>query len=178
MRFLLPWALAAGLSLAASNSAYAQGNCQRNGNGVCAVGGTATYGLSLTITKAARLTTSSTTVPLPSPTAAQYDTTFGTPASLGLIINSNTPWSLLVSGAQATWTAGGGGRVNKPVGDLQYAFALGGPFTNLTTTGVSVLTGTATASATYTMYFRVRYSWNVDNPGTYSMPVQLVLSAP
>lgn len=164
--------------LLSAQSAAAQGNCTRSGNGVCAVGGTATYGLTLTITKVARLVLSANPLALPTPDAVQFDNGTGTSAALGIIVQSNTPWSFAVAANQAFWTAGVGGRVNKPAADLQYSFVLNGTYTDMTTGDVTLQSGSATAGTNYTLYLRVKYNWNLDTPALYSLPVRVVLSAP
>lgn len=164
--------------LALPGTLAAQGSCTRNGNGTCVVGGTATYGLTLTITKAARLLVSANSIALPTPTVPQYDAGVGTAASIGIIVRANTPWSLGVRAQSATWTASLGGRVDKPVGDLQYASALAGPYTDATTSVVTFVSGTATASGTFTLFARVKYNWTLDPPASYSIPIELTLTAP
>jgi len=159
-------------------AALGQGNCTRNGNGTCAVGGTATYGLTLTITKASRVTVSTLTVTLPSPTLANYQAGVGSNGTLGVIVQANTPWSLAVAAVNATWTASPGGRANKPAEDLQWATAFAGPYTDMTTVNATVSSGTATAATNFTVHFRVKYAWTLDSPGDYNLPLRLVLTAP
>lgn len=176
------WVRAAAAVVAAlllgAGTAAGQGNCQRNGNGTCAVGGTATYGLTLTITRAARVTATTTSLTIPAPNLASYDTGFGTPTLLGVTVQANTPWTLDLAGVDATWTAGVGARPDKPVGDLQWAFTAPGAYSDLTQTNVTVFSGPATANTSGELYFRVRYDWTLDSPGTYSLPIRLVLTAP
>ena len=169
--------LLAGVLLVPQRAA-AQGNCTRNGNGVCAVGATATYGLTLTITRAARLVTSTTTLTLPAPSLASYDAGFGDPALVQVTAQANTPWTLALAGVDATWTAGPGARANKPVADLQWSYTPAGAYTDLTQTDLTVFSGTATAGTNGNLYFRVRYDWTLDSPGAYSLPIRLVLTAP
>lgn len=156
----------------------AQGNCQRNGNGSCQVGATASYGLTLTITKASRVTVSTVTVSLPAPGVSDYDAGIGSNGTLGVLVQANTPWSVAIAAVNATWTASLGGRANKPAGDLQWATAIGGPWLDMTTVNASINSGTATAGTNFTMHFRVKYDWTLDSPASYNLPLRLVLTAP
>ena len=94
---------------------------------------------SLTIGTLLRLTIDDTSTALTTPTEAIYDA--GNTVSTGPVatIKTNGNWTLLVRATAATWTAtGAGARAAKPVGDLKWGRAVGGPFTAMTTTNATV----------------------------------------
>lgn len=170
---------AAAIAALMTGPAAAQGNCTVNNQASCTFGNSATYALTITVTAAVRLETTATTITLPTPTGTDFDNIFGTPASLGINVRSNRAWALSLRATTTTWTATGvGARANRPVGDLQWATAPAGPYTNMTTTNVSLGSGAPTAGANSTLYLRGRYSWILDTPGAYSLSVQLTLTAP
>ncbi len=159
----------------------AQGSCTYNGtNGNCTVGNTATYSINLTITTAVRLALSTAGVALDPPGAAEFDAGFGTTVGPTLTVKANRSWTLTIRSTQALWTASPPpARANKPSTELRVGLSAGGPFTNLTTTAFTLQTGgAATAGTVLPLYFRVVYSWLLDTPGTYSLPLQLTLTAP
>jgi len=163
----------------AAEAAAAQGTCTANNAVICTFGNTATLALTITVTAAVRLETTATSVTLATPSGTDFDNIFGAPTSLGIDVRSNRAWALSVRATTATWTASGiGARANRPVGDLQWATAPAGPYTDMTTTNLSLASGVPTAGALSTMYLRGRYAWNLDTPGSYSLSVQLTLTAP
>ncbi len=176
-----PGALVALLALVAAWPAEAQLSCTRNNRGTCTVGGTnGTIALNITVTRAVRMSLGSTTVTLTQPGAAEFDAGFGQTAAPTFVVKANAPFSVSLRSTQATWTASPApARANKPVTDLQWGVAVGGPFTNVTTTAVTIHTGgAASAGTTIPLQFRVRYDWLLDTPGTYSLPLQLTITAP
>ncbi len=157
----------------------AQGTCEVNNQASCVFGNDATHAISVTITVAARLTASATSLTLPSPGAASFDAGFGVPASVGLQVRANTSWSVTILALDALWAATPGtARQDKPASDLQFSVAMEGPFTDLSTLGQSVISGVATGTAAPTLYLRAKYAWAMDAAGAYTLPVQLVLTAP
>jgi hypothetical protein len=172
-------ALALGLVSLASSAAEGQVNCTVNNAATCTAGGAATTAITITISTVARLTSLSSSITLPVPDINQFDAGFGTPVAVALSVRANTTWSLSIRGGAALWTATPGTAwQNKPVGDLQWATSVGGPFTNMTTTLVPLASGTATAGSAPPLFMRGRFQWINDRPGNYTMAVQVVLTAP
>lgn len=150
-----------------------------NNRATCVVGGTATYGMNLTVTTVVRLQLPSAVVPLGTATATEFAAGFGTAALTPLVVRANRSWTVTLRSTAGTWTGTGPqARANKPVGDLQWGTAAGGPFTAMSTTGATVGTGTATAGTTVNLYLRSVYVWTLDTPGAYSLPLQLTITAP
>lgn len=172
--------LVALLALGGASAAAAQDSCQRNGSGSCVAGNTAAVSLNITITRAIRMSLGSSTVTLTSPSGPEFDAGFGQTASPVLVIKSNAAFSVSLRSTQTLWTASPApARANKPASDLQWGVAVGGPFTDLSTLGATLLTGAAGTSGTVIpLQFRVKYSWLLDTPGSYSIPLQLTLTSP
>lgn len=172
-------ALAVGLLALGASSAQGQVNCSVNNQATCQAGGTATTAITITIATVARLTSPSSTISLPVPDINQFDAGFGTPVAVALSVRANTSWSLSIRGGAALWTGTPASAwQNKPVGELQWATTVGGPFTNMTTSLVPLASGPATATAAPPLFMRGRFQWINDRPGNYTMAVQVVLTAP
>ncbi len=171
--------LAAAAVLAAPRAGQAQVNCTLNNIATCTAGGTAATAITITISTVARLQAPSGSLILPTPDANQFDAGFGSPLSVALNVRANTSWTLAIRGTAALWTAAPGSAwQNKPVGDLQWATNVGGPYTNMTTVLAPLAAGAATASAAPPLFLRGRFAWASDVPGNYSLGVQVVLTAP
>lgn len=167
------------LALAAAPRLQAQGNCSVNNRNNCVLGGTAGYGMNLTVTTVVRVQIPSATLALGTATAAEFNAGFGTPILAPVNIRANLSWTLTLRSTAATWTGVGvQARANKPVGDLQWGTAVAGPFTDLTTANATIGTGAATGGAAVNLYLRTRYTWTLDTPGSYSLPLQLTITAP
>jgi hypothetical protein len=69
-------------------------------------------------------------------------------------------------------------RVDKPAGDLGWGLSPGGPFTAMTTTATTVVSGTRTAGTSTPIYFSVALSYALDTPGNYSLPLLFSLISP
>jgi hypothetical protein len=160
--------------------AWAQGICTRNGQGTCVIGDDATHAIRITITQAIRLESSSGAVSLATPTGLDYDAGFGLTVGPSLTMKANVPWTVTLRATQALWTASPApARANKPVTDLQWGVAAVGPFADLTTSTTTIATGAAGTNGTLIpLHFRVKYAWTLDTPGTYSIPLQLTVTAP
>lgn len=182
---LFPVRLAAAVGLAIAlglTPAQLHGqNCNYNGtNGNCQTTSNNTNSLRLTITAATRLALSSATVTLTAPTATDFEAGVGTGTSLDLVMRANTAWSLVFYANASTWGFSGPlARTDRPVSDLQWANALAGPYTDMVTTSTSLYSGApATAGTSRTLYFRAKYAWLLDSPGTYTMGLTFTISAP
>jgi hypothetical protein len=160
--------------------ARAQGTCSvPNGAGNCVIADNATQAANITITRAVLMSLSASSVALASPVSADYIAGFGQTTGPSLTAKANTGWNVAIRATQATWTASPApARANKPTADLQWGVAAAGPFNDLTTTNVTVQSGVATAGTVIPLYFRVKYAWTLDTPGTYSLPLQLTITAP
>jgi hypothetical protein len=170
---------AALVAFGAPSVGQAQGSCEVNNQTSCNFGNTAGFGITVAVTSAVRLTTSASTVTLETPDGDDFEAGFGTPAPLGVVVRANLGWTLSIASTQATWTAAGAeARPDRPVADLQWGTVLAGPFTDMTTSNVTMSTGAATGGTSLTLYLRARYQWLLDSPGDYSVPVQLTLTAP
>jgi hypothetical protein len=160
-------------------SASAQGVCEANNQASCAVGGDATHAITVTISTVARLSSASSTITIPVPSTTSFANGFGTPVATVLALRSNTSYAVAISAASATWTGvPGSAWQTKPAGDLEWSLDPAGPFVSVTTTPVSVSTGSATGNGVLTVYLRSRFVWASDVPGSYSLPVRFTLTAP
>lgn len=168
------------LAAIAPSGASAQGSCNYSGfGGNCVLGDNTTYAINLTITRAVRLALSASSIALDAPMPDDYDAGFGQTVGPVLTVKANSSWSVSIRTTQSTWTASPApARPNKPASELRWATSPAGPFTNFTTTAVTVRTGTASAGTAIPLHFRVAYAWLLDRPGTYSIPVQVTVTSP
>ena len=150
--------------------------CQVNNQASCVVeGGT----ISIRLTRAARLVSPTTSLSLPQADIPAFQSCFGNPELVSLAVQSNSPWSLGVQGGAAVWAAvPGSARQDKPVSDLQWATTPGGPYTDLTEALATAETGLPTGNGVVTLHLRSRYTWSLDRPGSYTIPLVVVLTAP
>jgi hypothetical protein len=130
-----------------------------------------------------RLQVSAGSTALTAPTPAHFDAGLNATTGPTLTVSANAAWTLHMRAFTALWTAtntspGAPARVNKPAADLKWSTASNGSFAALTTTDVSLLTGSATASSATTLYFQTLYNWTLDTPGNYSLSIVLTLTAP
>jgi hypothetical protein len=162
-------------ALACSDIIAAAQTCAASGiPGSCA----ATQTLSITVVRAVRVTAAPTSVAFASPTVADFDLGYSQSTGHVITVSANDQWRLQLSSSQATFTASGGARVNKPRGDLLWSTSAGGTFTAVSGTAAQIGSGTATRSAVLTLYYRIGWSWSLDTPGTYRLPLTLTVSAP
>lgn len=167
------------LLLVAAGTANGQGVCTANNQASCTAGGDATHSITLTISTNARLTSPSSNVTLSTPNSADFAAGFGTAISVPLSILSNSSWMVSLRAGAPTWTASPGSAwQTKPAGDLQWGLTSGGTFTDFTTSPVSVQTGTATGTAVLNVWLRTRFLWTADTPGSYSLPIEVIVTAP
>lgn len=157
----------------------AQGSCQVQAWGTCTVGGDATHSISVTITSVGAVQLAGGTVALPTPDHLAYTAGFSGIGSVAYSIKANDPWTIVISGASAFWTATpGSARQDKPVSDLQFATSASGPFADLSTGQVTLSSGAATAGSILTLYLRSKLSYALDNVGDYTLQVTLTITAP
>jgi hypothetical protein len=139
--------------------------------------------VSMTAGRVVRLQMSAVSTPLTAPLPADFDAGFNSTSGPTLTVSANASWTLSLRAAAATWTAtntspGAPARTNKPAADLKWSKLSTGPFAALTTSDVTLVTGTATASSATTLFFQTLYSWTLDTPGNYSMAIVLTLTSP
>ena len=171
--------LAALTGFVAMAPASAQGTCQVNNQATCTAGGDAAHAITVTISVATRLSVPLATVAVPGPTSANYEVGFGTAVSVPLTVWANSSWAISFSVAAPLWTGTPGtARQNKPAADLQWGTTSAGPFTDATTTPVSIQTGAPIGGGVVPLFLRARFQWELDAPGSYEIPVQLTITAP
>ena len=139
--------------------------------------------INLTIGRALQLVVTPTATSLTTPTPAHYDAGFAATTGPTTTIRSNAPWTLAISAGTTTWSAvntqSEAARLNKPASDLTWSTSSSGTFTALGTTPVTVASGTATPGATAaSLFYRTRYSWSLDTPGSYSLQIVFTISSP
>lgn len=169
------------LLLAFASALQAQSNCTSNPAPCSTASGTLL--INFTIGRALQLTVTPTSTSLTTPTPAHYDAGFAATTGPTTSIRSNAAWTLAISASASTWTAVSTqtepARANKPAGDLTWSTSSGGPFVALSTTPVTVASGSATAGATAaSLFYRTLYSWALDTPGDYSLQIVFTLTAP
>lgn len=171
--------LIAAAAVAVPSRSDAQLTCTANLVANCTLGGAASAGMTITIPTVARVTVASSTVALPAPTEASYNTGFGSPGSVSFEVRANAAWTVVISSASALWSfSPPSARNNKPRADLQWSLNSGGPYTDISASLVTFASGAATNSSIQTLYLRSKYNWTLDLPGSYSLPVSIVLTAP
>jgi hypothetical protein len=144
-------------------------------NATCAVNTTA----SITLRRVVRLAATPATAVLPTPTVSEFEQGFQQVLAHLVEVRANAGWQLRVSTTATVFTAAGGARPNKPAADLLWApDPLPASFQPLSTTPGLLASGTATAATTITLHYRMLWSWALDSPGTYSIPVRLTVSSP
>jgi len=123
-----------------------------------------------------------TAMNLGSPTASDYLNGFQHITGHAAEIHSNYPWQLSIRSTQSSFSGSGGARTNKPRSDLSWSLTSGSGYTVITgnnaAANVVVTTGTATGSEVVQLFYRVAWSWSLDTPGTYSLPLVLTIAAP
>ena len=152
-----------------------------------AAGGPASCSVPASVTMTAgrviRLELSATSTNLTGPTLAHFDAGLNTTPGPTLTVSANSSWTLYVRSSTAFWSAvttapGAPARADKPAENLRWSTNLGGPFVALTTTDANLLSGSATAAASSSLYFETLYSWALDTPGDYALTLVLSLTAP
>ena len=163
-----------------SRTATSQQSCNTGFLGTTCV---TTASVSMTAGVVVDLTQSSATTSLGTPVASDFTTGFKAANGPTLDVKSNGAWTIQIRAATSTWAAtntspGVNARTNKPAADLTWSGSIGGTFVPLTLTGVTLLTGNATATTVQGVFYRTLYSWLLDTPGDYSLGVILTLSSP
>jgi hypothetical protein len=157
----------------------AQGNCNVNREGACQVGATAAYALNITIAPVVRLSLPNNAIALGTATPAEFTAGFGTPVEVPLSIRANTGWAISIAVLSPVWSAAPASAwQTKPVSDLGWGASPVGPFADMGGTPATVQSGGATGNTVIPLYLRARYGWATDSPGSYSLPLQITITAP
>lgn len=139
---------------------------------------------SLTVQAVARMTVSSF-AGLGNPTVADYEVGYRDAAGPTITVKANVPWTITIRGTTSTWQSSDdpmsdeAARVDKPVGDLQAAVTVGGPFTSLVSSvgGVTLTTGSPTNESVINTFFRSLWDFGLDTPGSYTLTVTFTIVA-
>jgi hypothetical protein len=175
-RFLLA-AMVLGTAIAGN-----QANAQCTGNaGSCNTTNTASVAVSALV----KLGMGGTTTSLTSPTADQIEIGASLPDNGPTFsIKANRSWTLNIKTTNVSnWTYVGPLVGTKPISDLTWSNASGGPFANLSSTDAVFLSGASStngfvAQAFFKTTWAAGFTQPSNVPGTYSLPVVFTLSAP
>jgi len=178
MRSLKNIATALTLSAAFAAAAQAQATCgatTTSGSSTCTLSGTSVTG---TLGKIVYVSLTNPAYGLTMPTDLDF-TAAGTvnkvdAAAQVATIRANANWTLTIKGA--AWT--GTGNNSKTVGDIAWTTNGGGSYTALTTGNVTLSSGSPTQAATATIGYRTTWALDSDSPGTYSMALTFIMTAP
>jgi hypothetical protein len=155
-----------------SMTGAAQATCTGN---PCSVQVTA----SATVVDILKLTVSSATAALGSPTESDYDAGFLDAAGPTASVKANRPWHVDVAGGAAVFTYTGSlTNPNKPASSLLWGTSAGTYANDMGTSAVLLSGATGTGSASQPIFFRTLWSWASDVSGTYSLVVNFTLAAP
>jgi hypothetical protein len=138
---------------------------------------------SATVNDVLRLTLDQVTLDLGTPSETDYDAGFKDAAShRTATVKSNRPWHVAVVGNAAAFSYSGSlTNPTKTAADLVWAKtagSLGSPDGNMGTSSNLANGTTGTASTSQDIYFRTKWFWASDVPGSYSLVVNFTLSAP
>lgn len=111
-------------------------------------------------------------------TLADYNQGYTQALGHSVTVLANAAWTLSISSGSANWTASGGARATKPQTDLRWATGAGGTYTPMSVANATVASGTATGGTVVSVYYRALWSWTLDSPGTYTLPVVFLITAP
>ena len=115
-------------------------------------------------------------------TPGDYNQGYTEALGQSVTVLSNNAWTLSIRSSQTSWTGTGGARLTKPRTDLQWSTSIGGPYTAMTgnnaASALQIASGTATAGTVVSVWYHVLWSWTLDTPGTYTVPVILLITAP
>lgn len=164
---------------ASATAAAAQGNCNVNREGACQVGATAAYALTVTITSVVRLSLPNSAIALGTATPTEFTAGFSTPVEVPLSIRANAGWAISIAAMSPVWSASPASAwQTKPVSDLGWGASPVGPFADMSGAPATIQSGGATGNTVIPLYLRTRYGWATDSPGSYSLPLQITITAP
>ena len=134
---------------------------------------------SATVNDVLRLTLSSATTSLGTPSEADYDAGYKDAAGPTASVKSNRPWHVDVSGAAASFTyAGSLTNPNKPASSLLWGTVSGTYGNNMGSSAVLASGATGTGNASQAIFLRTLWSWATDVPGSYDLVINFTLAAP
>lgn len=173
------FALSAALAgaVAPSGSAAAQ-SCEQTGTSSCTVN--VTLRAPIPFTAALSASSSVTDLGVLTATTLVPGQSTGTRTDAGPTVQAqaNFAWMLTMRAGSTTWSYSGSATApSKSAADLSWR-AGSGSFTPISTTGSTLLSGTAGAAATAVLSFRTTWSWTSNPPGSYALPLTLTLTAP
>ncbi|HEX9563304.1 MAG TPA: hypothetical protein VF981_05005 [Gemmatimonadaceae bacterium] len=172
MRHILMTAAAGIMTLSGASLASAQGSCTAN---PCTVQVSA----SATVNEVLRLSLSSTTSNLGTPSEADYDAGYRDAGGPTATVKSNSPWHVDVVGAAANFSySGPNADPNKFSTDLQWGTSAGTYGQNMGTSAPLFSGVTGTAGTSQAIFFRTLWSWASDVAGAYSLAINFTLAAP
>lgn len=128
-----------------------------------------------------QLDLSTSTTILATPSISDYDGGIQAIPTTGptWTATSNGAWTVSVAATSSTWELTSlNGRVDKPVSDLLFALTPAGAYTPISLTAATVGSGAANVQGSGTLYFKVKYSWLNDDPGSYRIPLVFSVFAP
>ncbi|MDQ6690172.1 MAG: hypothetical protein M3Z18_06645 [Gemmatimonadota bacterium] len=142
-----------------------------------------TRSVSMTAGRVVRLQVSTAATTLTPPTPTDFDNGFNATTGPTFTVSANAAWTLYMRAQTVYWAAvntspGAPARTTKPAGDLKWSKTSNGTFNALTTSDVTLASGTATASNVTSLFFQTLYNWTLDTPGNYSLTVVLTLTSP
>ena len=148
----------------------------------CAGAASCSIDVSMTVSQGlSRLSvTSALTVPLGTPTEADFVQTYRDAANPSSVtVRSNQTFSLTVKGHTSTFSYTGTlTNPNKPASDLLWATTSGG-LSSPNNMGTPVLLFPTTPGLVSTsIFYRTKWKFSGDVPGTYGLSIDLTLSAP
>lgn len=163
---------AAAMLITCSSFLRAQATCTGN---PCSV----QLNASATVNDVLRLTLSSATTALGTPTEADYDAGYKDVAGPTATVKSNRPWHVDVSGGAAAFSYTGSlTNPNKPASDLLWGTASGTYGNNMGSSSVLVSGASGTGNGSQGIFFRTLWSWASDVPGSYGLVINFTLAAP
>lgn len=171
------WACGAALIVGAS-SLSAQLACNTT---PCGPTG-ATNNVTVSVTDVVRLSVSTSTTDLGSPTQADYTAGHKDVAGPTLTVLANHPWNVAIVGivgGNFTCTPVASCRTTKPAADLLWGTVNGTYGHNAgANTNVFGTSQPATGGTTQSIFYRTNWAMALDRPGTYTLVVSFTLSAP
>jgi hypothetical protein len=168
-------------AVAITSAARAQATCLATGPAdTC----TTTATTAITVPTILRLTIGSGTTAFGSISQAAYDLGTTDVAGPSVVVKANQAWRVQISSAATFWTAVNTdglnpARTTKPLADLRWGPTVGGgSWTTMTATPTQIGSGTRTGGTTVPLAFRSAWSYTLDTPGNYSVPVTFTLMSP
>ena len=146
----------------------------------CATSGcSVTDKVTLKVNPLVRLSLSQVATALNTPDTTAYDAGSSTTTGPIVSVKANRSWTLSVKAGAATFTpALGATGYNKPAGDLGVKIVGGSTVAGLSTTAVSLASGTAGGVFSGAVTYTTKFDWTKDIPDDYTMDVVYTITAP